>query len=96
VFARRPRTKVSTANENVCIAVPIFVQYEIGVEHAVFQISPVEKCELAESSSLNTLEELLGNYLIGVDIRSIERRNDAGELREFFQISYLYSSSCSN
>jgi hypothetical protein len=34
--------------------------------------------------------------LIGVDIRSIERRNDACELREFFQISYLYSSSRSN
>ena len=40
-----------------------------------------------QAGALDGLQEVLGDDHVGVDIDHIERRRDAGELREFFHCS---------
>ncbi len=58
------------------------VELEVRVGRPVVVKPPVEKQKLAEPRPLDPLQELLGNDLIGIHIRPVHRRHDAGVLRE--------------
>ena len=53
------------------------IQYEVGIGYTVFKISPVEKGKLTEPGPFDPLQKLLGNDLVGIHVRPVERRNDA-------------------
>ena len=54
------------------------VQHELRVVGAVVPVAPVEEQKLAEAGPLDPLEELLGNDLIGIDVRPVQRSDQAG------------------
>src|SRR5207248_3674704 len=49
--------------------------------------APVPEEELAEAAALDALEELLGEDLVGVDVRAVERADDAGDFSERLHVS---------
>ncbi len=56
------------------------VQREVGI------LPPLEEEALGEAGALDALEELLRDDLIGVDVRAIERRDRARDLRECLHV----------
>src|SRR6185437_12758047 len=53
------------------------VQDERRIDRAIGLVAPVEEGELAEAGALDPLEKLLGDNLIGVHVRPVERRDEA-------------------
>ena len=69
VFARRPATEVLAGNENLRALVAAAIDLEVRV------LTPVVEQEFAVAGALDPLQELLGNDLIGIDVRAIERHH---------------------
>src|SRR4029077_17689774 len=53
------------------------VERKRRVELAIGRAAPIVKQKLAKASTLNSLQKLLGNDLVGIDIRPLERRDFA-------------------
>lgn len=58
------------------------VQFELGVRLTVFEESPVEEEKLTETGSFDAFQELLGDDLIGIDVRAIHGGDSAMNLGE--------------
>ena len=64
------------------------VQLKIWIgSRSIILKTPIVKQKLAKSCALNSFQELLWNDLIGVDIRAIERGNDALVNSEFLHVN---------
>ena len=77
VFAARAGAEVAACHEDGCAAHGGPIQFEIRIVPAVFEEPPVEEQELAEAGPFDPFEELLRNDLVGVDVRSVERGDQA-------------------
>src|SRR5712691_5629669 len=66
MLARRAAPEVAACEEDACAFRLGLVQLERGI------LAPVEEEELAEARSLDALEELLRDDLVGVDVGAVE------------------------
>ena len=83
VLARTAAAEVLARDEDLRASVLRLVEREVGVGRAgvgaFLEPPPIEEEELAIARSLDALEELLGDDLVGVDIGDIEWGGGAGE-----------------
>jgi hypothetical protein len=84
MFARRATTEISSSQEDRGIFVASKIQFEGRIRRPIFQKSPVKEKVLTESTSLDSLQELLWNDLIGIYIGAVHRRNNAGMFQKWF------------
>ena len=81
MFTGRSAAEVLPRNQNLRILVVRMIQNEIRVRRAgirsLLNAPPVEEKKFAIPCAFNSLQELLGNDLIGVDILAIEGRDHA-------------------
>ena len=63
------------------------VQDELGIGIAVGKVSPVEEEKLPKTCAFNSLEELLRNDLIRIDVRSFEWNDKAGMFNKWNHMS---------
>ena len=82
MLTRRTAAKVFAGDENGGATVPRLIQNKIRVRFSIRQVAPIKEQEFAKPGPFNSLEELLGNDLISVDVRTIERNNEAGVFGE--------------
>ncbi len=66
-----PLPKLRRAIKTLVLAFRGRLSSNSGLGFAVFQESPIEKEELAETGTLDSLEELLGDDLVRIDVRSV-------------------------
>ena len=75
--------EISFSDKNLRALVLRFVEHELGAFFnnvwSLGVVTPVEEEELAVPCSLNALEELLRNDLVGVDIRERQRHSLRGK-----------------
>src|SRR5208337_2865050 len=83
VLPRAARSEVRPRDQDRGAAVASGIQHEIGILGAVRPKAPVEEKPLLESAAHDRFQELLGNDLVGVDVGAVERRHQAGEIREW-------------
>ena len=83
MLARTAAAEVALGDEDLCAFVLGLVEDEVGVGGGVAGIveviAPVVEEEVAVAGSLDSLEELLGDDLVGVDVGKGQRRGFAGE-----------------
>ena len=90
VIAQRPRgmlaagaaAEIPPRQQNAGPAIFRPVQFELGIVGAIVVESPIEKQKLPKAGALDPLEKLLGDDLIGIDIRPIHRSDEAGVFGE--------------
>src|SRR6185295_15996017 len=71
-------------------AITWFVQDKRHIGFPTRLEAPIVKQKFAKPGTLNSLQELFGNNLIGVDICPIERNNEAGvDAKRFHNACYL-------
>src|SRR5580692_6645880 len=75
VLPRRSTTKILADHQDTRARVPRMVENKRWILLAIARAPPIVKQKLAESGALNPLQKLLGNNLIGIDIRPMQRRN---------------------
>src|SRR5206468_5317291 len=78
MLPRRTTPEVRTGHQHRCIPIPRSVQDEIAVP------PPVVEEKRTEAGPVDPLEELLGNDLVGVDVRPVERGENAGDAGKRF------------
>src|SRR5215213_4205577 len=78
VFSARTTAEVAAGEQDAGAFGVRLVQLEVGIERAVVIANPVPEQELSEAGSLDPLEELLGDDLIGVDVGAVEGDDFAG------------------
>ena len=71
MLARRARAEVLARREDRRARELGAVEREVGI------LAPLEEEALGEARALDPLEELLGDDLVGVDVRAVERRDRA-------------------
>jgi hypothetical protein len=80
VFSRRAASKVTARYKNGGS------EEASIVENALRILTPIIKKEVAKTGSLNTIEKLLGDYLIGVDIIQPERHEAAPNVIDWLHV----------
>ena len=78
MFAGRPATEILFRDENAGAAVTRLIQNEIGNFLPRCFPAPVMEKKLSEAGALNSLEKLLGDDLIGIDVRPVQRGDQTG------------------
>jgi hypothetical protein len=78
VLSRRTATEIASRDQDGGGVVSREIQFKVGVRGSIFVESPIKKEELAEAASLDAFEKLLGNDLIGVDVRAIHGGDHTG------------------
>jgi hypothetical protein len=79
VLPRRTASKISARDEDFGSPIARQIEFERRIERSIRIAAPIVEQKLAESRTFNPFEELLGNDLIGVDVRAIHRGDDADE-----------------
>jgi hypothetical protein len=79
MLAGRAAAEVSSRQENGRTPVGLAIEDEIGARGPILREAPVEEEKVAVTGFLDSLEELLGDNLIGVDIDSVERGPGSGD-----------------
>ncbi len=69
MFTRRPAAEVLAGDEDLRALVLRAIDLEVGI------LAPVMEEEVAVTGALDPLQELLGDDLVGVDVRAIERHH---------------------
>src|SRR5262245_42564952 len=95
MLARRARAKVATRDQNACAPILRLVEHEVRVGRAVGQHAPIEEQPLLETGAGDALEELLGNDLVGVDVDSVQRGDQAGVLSKRVHADQAFQSRMS-
>src|SRR6185503_10673990 len=80
MLARRSTTEVLVSDQDRRALITRLVQDERGIRNAVCRVAPVVKEKLPEAGALNAFQKLLRNDLIGIDVCTIERRDQPGML----------------
>lgn len=75
MLARGPASEVRACREYRRALKARLIQLKAGLRRAVGIESPVIEQKLAEAATFYSLQELFWNYLIGIDVDSIKRRN---------------------
>lgn len=78
VLAARAAAEVSPRQERTRPLRVRMVQFELRVMRTIVQLGPIPEQELSKTSAFDPLQELLGNDLIGIDIRPIHGNDFAG------------------
>src|SRR4051812_8815412 len=73
MFARRTATEVPSGHQHAATRVARIVQDESWDRLPVRVAAPVVKQKIAKAGAFDALEELLGNDLVGIDVRAIQR-----------------------
>ena len=73
MFAGRSATEILGRYQDAGTAIARLVQEEIGNFLSGRLATPIVKKKLAKASPLDSLEELLGNDLIGINVGAIKR-----------------------
>src|SRR3984893_4248433 len=73
VFAGRSATEILAGHKNASSCITRLVQREGRIWQTIFRAAPIVKQKLAKAGALNSLEELLGNDLVGIDVSAMER-----------------------
>src|SRR5205085_1736241 len=82
VLARRAAAEVASGEQDLRALVLGAVELEVGPQAPVLVEAPVEEEELAEPGSLDPLEELLRDDLVGVDVGALENGGAARDRAE--------------
>ncbi len=82
MLAAGPAAEITAGQKDACASVFGPVEFEFRIVGSVVAKSPIEKQKLPKASALDALEELLGDDLIGIDIRPIHRGDEAGMFGE--------------
>src|SRR5579871_6430148 len=90
MLARGTAAKILTRYKNGCALVARVVEYKIRLLIPVVIKTPVVEQKFAKAGFLDSLEELLGNDLIGIDIDPIER----GHQSAMYSKSFHWDSIC--
>ena len=78
MFARRSAAKVFASNQDAGAFVAGLVEHKRWVLVTAILASPIEKEELPKTSSLDALQKLFGDDLIGVHVSPIQGSDYAG------------------
>jgi hypothetical protein len=78
VLAARATAEVAPRQEDAGTAVFGPVQLEIGIVRPVVVKPPIEEQVLSKAGSLDPLEELLGDDLVGIDVGPVHGSDEAG------------------
>src|SRR3989338_8484407 len=92
VFMQRPHrmlaagaaAEIVARNQNRGVCETRGVELEVGIGAAVGAIAPVVKQVGAETGARNRLQKLLGDDLVRIDVRAIQRRDDSPVTGERF------------
>src|SRR5580704_17074244 len=78
MLARASASEIGPRDQDRCALEARLVEYVpfVGL------IAPIEKKPFAQPATHHGFQELLGNHLIGVDVGSIHRSDEAGEILE--------------
>jgi hypothetical protein len=82
MFAARSAAEILTRDQNLRTLVARIVEHELRYRIARRRLPPVEEKKIAVSGALDALQKLLGNDLVRVDVRAVERRGQCGECLE--------------
>ncbi len=88
MLAGRAAAEVLPRHQNASPAITRLVQHESGVWLSRWLTTPVVKQELPESGTLDALQELLGNDLVGINVDAIKRRHRPGMGAKRFHIPF--------
>ena len=83
MFARRSTAEILPCHQYRGLGVGLLIQNEICLRFSISGVTPIVEKELAVTTTLNTLEELFGDDLVGIDTAAIKRRHDAGMFAEW-------------
>src|SRR5581483_7041530 len=86
VLARRTAPEIAARHQDRGVSVRRPVQNKVGTGLAVGRAAPIVKKKFAVAGTLDALQKLLGDDLIGVHVGTIERRHDSGMNAERFHI----------
>jgi hypothetical protein len=75
MFPRRSATEILSHYQNACARVTRMIENKRWVVLALAGATPIVEQKLTKTRTLNPLQKLLGNNLIGIHIRSMERRD---------------------
>ena len=84
VFPRGAASEISPGQQDRGLCVAREIQFEVRVGLSIFEESPIEEEELAETRSLDPFEKLFGNDLVGIDIGAVHGGRHAVEFGEWF------------
>src|SRR5581483_7565078 len=79
VLARRAAAEVAAGEQDLGAGELGPVQLAAGARLSLLVVAPVEEEELAVAGALDPLQELLGDDLVGVDVRTVEHRHPAAD-----------------
>src|SRR5439155_25494610 len=75
MLARRPTTEILTGDKNTCARIAWLIKRKCGIKLAIRSVPPIVKQKFAEACTLDPFQKLLGNNVIGVDVRPLKRRD---------------------
>src|SRR5512142_1994476 len=78
MLARGAAPEISPRDKDRCARVARLVEHELNFRCAVRLKAPIVEQELPEPGTLNALQELLGDDLVGVNIGAVQRRCQSG------------------
>src|SRR5262250_456058 len=88
MLARRSTTEVLIRNQYRRASILRLVEYKRRIRLPVGQITPVVKQKLPKPSPLDTLEKLLRNDLVRIDIRTVQRRYQSRMFLKGFHLRF--------
>ena len=91
MLATAATTKIPLCHQYGCTLINGSIQLKIRILLRFLEIAPIEKQELAKTGSLDSLEKLLGNNLIGIDINPVQRRDQACVLCKWLHVSIAFA-----
>ena len=78
MLAARAAAEISPRQQHRRAAIFRAIQLESRIVRAVVVKSPIEEEKLPEAGPLDPLQELLGDDLVGIDTRPIQRQDETG------------------
>src|SRR5207237_1161612 len=89
VFAARAAAKIFAGDENLRALVARIVEHKVRNGITGRSLPPIEKEKVPITRALDPLQELLGNNLVRVDIRPVERHRQRCECLEWLHTRQL-------
>src|SRR5439155_1460 len=68
-------TEILPGDKNTCARIARLIERKCGIKLSVRGVPPIVKQKFAEARTLDPFQKLLGNNLIGVDVRPLKRRD---------------------
>ncbi len=91
MLAARPAAKIPASEQNARALVFRLIKFELRIISSVIEEPPIKEQVLAEPGAFDTLQELLGDDLIGVNIGPVHWSDKTGEGGKGFHWGLLES-----